>query len=59
MQTLIETEQRLRSASTAALVDVVVRLTNMIRNARTADRMADLRAERDMVKAELIRRTGA
>ena len=52
------TEDRLRTASTGALIDTVIRLTNMIRNAKTADRMADLRAQRDIVRAELLRRTG-
>ena len=47
----------LHRTSTSALIDGIIRLTNMVRNARTADDMADRRAHRDIIKAELIRRT--
>ena len=47
----------LHAYSVETLVDGIIRLTNMVRNARTADDMADRRAHRDIIKAELIRRT--
>jgi hypothetical protein len=52
-----EAQAALRATSTDALLDSIIRLTHRIHEA-PAHHVTDLRAQRDLIRAEILRRTG-
>lgn len=58
------TPDLLRTVSDSTLIDGIIRLTHRIEASSRAryaelDRTADLRAQRDLIRTELLRRLGA
>lgn len=55
-----EARDTLRATSTGALLDTLIQLTHRIHESpfRNPEHTADLRAQRDLIRAEILRRTG-